>query len=348
MSDMDIRVRRTFRLSMVTALSLASAYAFKLQLPYLVPMFAILLTINPVAPPGLGKSFALLVAIGATLTSGMVLIPWLEFYPFAAILMVALGMYASFYLSVIRGKHIAGHFLATGIALVSIAGSVSSMLATLVIETFVVGVAVVILCQWLVYPFFPEDPVSSSSKKDSKEVDLLSNWKALRGTLIVMPSYFMVLINPGLYLPLVLKSIALGQQSTLIDVKSAGREMLGATILGGGFAVLFWWLLGLAVNLWMFFLWALLFFTYFGSKIYGISKSRFPASFWQSVTSNLIILLGAAVMDSENGNDVYQAFVTRISLFIVVALYAWFAVYILDFFYGNNNANKKRMESAPC
>jgi hypothetical protein len=53
-------------------------------------------------------------------------------------------------------------------------------------------------------------------------------------------------------------------------------------------------------------------------------------------------------MDNENGNDVYQAFVTRISLFIVVALYAWFAVYILDFIYGNNNANKKRMESAPC
>jgi len=345
---MGVQARRVFRLSLTTALSLACGYALQLQLPYIVPFFGVLLTINPAPPPGPLKLIALLIAITLTLASGLLLIPWLEFYPIAAILVVGLVMYMSFCLSVIRGKEILGHFMATGIALVTIAGSVSSVLATLVIESMVVGIAVAVVCQWLVHPFFPEDPVITRKEKDPKKALSVSNWKALKATLIVMPAYLVVLTNPGLYLPLVLKSIALGQQSSLIDIKTAGREMLGATVLGGGFAVFFGWLLGLSVNLWMFFLWTLIFVTYIAGKVYGILESRFPPSFWQAVTMTLILLLGAAVIDSENGKDVYQAFVTRISLFVVVTLYAWLSVRLLDFIHAKRTPDEKEMESMPC
>ncbi len=346
--DMDLTARRIFRLSITTAMSLACGYAFQLQVPYLAPIFGVLLTVDPAPPLGPAKLLALLVLIPVALSAGLLLIPLLEYYPLSAILLVGLGLYASFYLSWNRGKELLGTFLATGITLVSIAGSVSSVLATAVIESLVAGIAIAILCQWVIYPFFPEDQVAAEKNRDSSTTRDPSPWIAIRGALIVIPSYLVVLTNPGMYLPLVLKSITLGQQGSLVDVKSAGRELLGATILGGGYAILFWWLLGLSVNLWLFFCWMLLFSTYFASKIYRLLPSRFSPSFWQNVTTTLLILLGSAVMDSENGKDVYAAFFTRISLFLLVTLYAWLAVYLLERKLGRHRSSHEVMESSTC
>jgi hypothetical protein len=44
----------------------------------------------------------------------------------------------------------------------------------------------------------------------------------------------------------------------------------------------------------------------------------------------MLILLGPAVEDSDNGNDVYAAFLVRMGLFVAVTLYAWLAVYLLE------------------
>ena len=134
-----------------------------------------------------------------------------------------------------------------------------------------------------------------------------------------------------------------------MGMRNAGRELLGATIVGGVLAVLFWWLLGLSVSLWMFFLWALLFFTFFAAKIYGVLERRFPASFWQSVASTLVTLQGSSVMVSVNGKDVYHALATRISLFLAVTAYAWLAVVFLEYkFSKNESLPAEEMGSAPC
>jgi hypothetical protein len=124
--------------------------------------------------------------------------------------------------------------------------------------------------------------------------------------------------------------VLLSQQSSMVDARSAGRELLGSTFLAGLFAVLFWMLLGIWTNLWMFFLWMLLFSLYFASKIFGLIKSRFPASFWLNVAVTMLILLGPAVEDSANGKDVYAAFFSRMMLFILVTFYAWAAVAFLE------------------
>jgi peptidoglycan/LPS O-acetylase OafA/YrhL len=44
----------------------------------------------------------------------------------------------------------------------------------------------------------------------------------------------------------------------------------------------------------------------------------------------MLILLGSAVQDSANGDDVYKAFMIRMALFIAVTLYAWLAIYLLE------------------
>ncbi len=157
-----------------------------------------------------------------------------------------------------------------------------------------------------------------------------NNWVALRGTLIVMPAFLLVLSNPGAYMAIIMKSVSLAQQSSLMHARNAGRELLGSTFLGGVFAVLFWMLLSIFPHLWMFFLWMLLFGLYYAAKIYGMMRSRFPASFWLNAGITQLILLGPAVDDTRNGNDVYMAFTVRMGLFIAVTLYAWLAVYLLE------------------
>ena len=131
-----------------------------------------------------------------------------------------------------------------------------------------------------------------------------------------------------------MKSVSLGQQASTVSAREAGVELLGSTFLGGCFALLIWFALGLSVNLWMFSLWILLFVIYLGAKIYGVSPSAHPASFWSNVGVTTLILLGSAVQDSETGKDVYTAFAVRMGLFVAVTLYAWFAIDLLERFRG--------------
>jgi len=328
---MHILARRIFRLSGTVALSLACAYALQLPLPFLAPLFALMFTAAP-APPMGGKSlFGLLLVVLLTLGVGLLLIPLLMYYPMSAVLLVALGLYFSFYLTVNKGKALLGTFLTIGFTLISAAGTVSFALATAVIQSLVFGIALAILCQWLVYPWFPEDPAPAKPAKAPNAGAEQSNWVALRGMLIVLPVYLLVLTNPAMYLAIIMKAVSLSQQSSLVSARDAGRELLGSTFLGGCFAILFWAMLGISTNLWMFFLWMLLFGVYFSSKVYRLIATRFPASFWLNVGMTMLIVLGPAVEDSDSGKDVYAAFFVRMGLFVAVTLYAWLAVYVLEY-----------------
>ena len=320
-----------FRLGATVALALAVAYALKLPLAFIAPLFALMLAAPPKPPMGPKGLFALVVVILLSLGLGLVLIPLLQKYPVVAVLLVALGLYLSAYLSVHKGKALLGAFLTIGFTLISAAGMVDFALATTLIQSLVSGMIVAVICQWLVYPWFPEDAAPASQPTAPGASTENSNWVALRSTLIVLPVYLLALTNPLAYLAIIMKAVSLGQQSSLVDARSAGRELLGSTFLGGCFAIAFWMMLGVQTNLWMFFLLMLLFSVYFASRIYQVIKSRFPASYWINVGMTMLILLGPAVEDSDSGKDVYSAFMVRMGLFIAVTLYAWLAVYLLEY-----------------
>jgi len=327
---MPLAARRVFRLSLTLALSLAGAYALQFPLPFLAPIFALLLTASPTPPMRLKGLLGLLVVVMITLGVGLLVIPLLRTYPFSAVLIVALGLYFSAYLTVNKGKALFGTLLTMGFTLISAAGTVDYGLAVLVIEALLLGIGLAIICQWLVYPWLPEDDSVKQTAEPASSDTASSNWIALRSTLIVLPAYLVALTNPAMYLAIIMKSVSLGQQSSQLSARQAGRELLGSTFLSGCFAILFWFLLDLATNLWMFFWWMLLFGVYFATKLYGVIASRFPASFWQNTVITMLILLGPAVQDSANGKDVYAAFAVRMGLFIAVTLYAWLAIIILE------------------
>jgi hypothetical protein len=328
---MPLKARRVFRLALTTALALGFAYALALPLPFLAPLFAFMLTATPGPPMGPKGLLGLILVVLITLGMGLLLIPMLTWYPVSALLIVLVGLYFSNYLTVNMGKGLVGALLTVGFTLISAAGTLSFALAVTVIQALVAGIALAIACQWIVHPWFPEDPTPVAREQPADAGAERSNWIALRATLIVFPAFLLALTNPSAYLPIIMKSVSLGQQGSTVNVRDAGRELLGSTFLAGCFAVLFWLALKVNPSLWMFFLWMLLSGVYFSAKLYGVIASRYPPSFWINVVVTLLILLGSAVSDSANGKDVYQAFAVRMGLFVGVTFYAWLAIEFLEY-----------------
>lgn len=328
---MPLASRRVFRLSLTVALSLAAGYGLQLPLPYLSPIFALMLTAKPAPPLGMKGLLGLMVLVAVTMGAGLLLVPVLINYPVTGLLLVAVGLFVGNDLSVNKGKEAVGAFLTVGLTLLTAAGVMSFVLALSVAKALAVGIAVAVLCQWLVSLVFPEDPAPEGKTESPDEEHEQSSWIALRATLIVIPAYLLALINPAMYMPLIMKSVSLGQQGSMVSARSAGWELMGSTFLAGFFSIVLWWALSLLPSLWMFFLWMLVFGLYYSSKIYGLLATRFPASYWINVVVTMLILLGPAVQDSANGKDVYQAFAVRMSLFVMVTLYAWAAVSTLEY-----------------
>jgi hypothetical protein len=326
---MHIQARRVFRMSLTATLALACGYALAFPLPFIAPLFALFLTMTPGPPMGVKGLVGLLLLLLITMSTGLVLIPMLLYYPVTAILLVAGGLFVSNYLTVNLKKGLVGAFLTVGFTLISAAGLISFQVATLVIQSLVLGVALAILCQWVVYPFFPEDELPKPKAKPAAEAEQ-SSWIALRATLIVLPAYLLALTNPAAYLAIIMKAVSLGQQGSVVNARTAGRELLGSTFLAGCLAILFWFSLKLWPSLWMYSLLMLLFSTFIAAKIYRVSATRFTPSFWVNVGVTLLILIGPAVEDSANGKDVYQAFAVRLGLFVLVTLYAWVAILLLE------------------
>ncbi len=343
---MLLGARRTFRLSLVTSLSLALAYGLGLQFPYFAPLFGFLLTSAATPPPGPKGLLGLLLAVAITLGVGLVLTPLLGKYPVSAVLIIALGLYLCAHIGLGLGKTQVATLLTVGFTLIPAAGQVSQSLASGLIQGLLLGIALAVLCQWIVYPFFPEDSDRKAQGKPAAVAPALSRWIALRSMIIVLPPVLLAFTNPALYMPLIMKSVLLGQQESLLDARTIGRQLLGAIFLAGLSAVLFWFALKICPNLWIFFLLMLLFGIYVSAKFYGVIESRRPPFFWKEVLVNFLILLGPAVEDSAAGKDPYEAFAIRFSLFVAVTLYAWAAIGALEWLRGRGPSARRQRDIA--
>lgn len=327
---MPLGARRTFRFGGVVAMALLLAYSLGAPLPFIAPVFAILLSAAPTPPMPLKGALGLLVVTLITLSIGLLLIPLLQNYPLSAVLLIVIGLFVSTLVTVGQGKVLLGTFLTVGFTMIPAAGLVSHALAATMIGALAIGIALAIISQWIIYPLFPENPVNAAPIAPPPVDQAQAKWQALRATLIVLPPVLMAFSNPAMYMPAILKTVLLGQQGSVVSARAAGRELLGSTLLAGWFAILFWFGLKIWPSLWMFFLWMLLLGIYTGSKLYGISVTRFAPSFWINMLVTMLILLGPAVEDSASGKDVYKAFAMRFSLFVAITFYAWLSILALE------------------
>jgi hypothetical protein len=328
--ERTVRDQRALRLATGTALCLAISFAAGLPIPFISPVLAVLLL--TALNRALTLKAGLVLALVAMLTTGvgLLMIPVLRYYPFSGVLMVGTCLFLVFRFGIRGGNALIVTFLVIGLTMISAAGVAEFDLAAAVIGALVKGLLLAIAVVAVSHALFPEPanlpspPVAPvPSPEESARV-------ALRATLIVLPTFLLALIDPASYLPIILKAVGLGQQSSTTNARHAGRELVGSTLLGGLLAVLFWCALSLFVHVWMFFLWMLLFGLVLARKLYALSRTRFSPGFWVNTLITLIILLGQSVQDSAAGKDVYTAFAVRMSLFIVVTLYAVLMVHLLE------------------
>ncbi|MDO3384784.1 DUF2955 domain-containing protein [Gilvimarinus sp. SDUM040013] len=325
---MPLAARRSYRMAITLSLVLAAAYGLNIGIPFLAPLFVVILMAKPAPPPGPKQLFILLIAVAVSLGVGLLLGPLLQKSPVAALIIIVGGLYASNRLVIAQGKVAIGTLLALGLTVVSAASSISSALASMLIAALVMGIAVAVIGQWIVYPFFPEDNTMVKPEVPPPAQDV--SWLSWRATLIVVPAFLITLINPAMYLPLTVKSILLGREASQLQLQDANRELIGSTFLGGLCAVLVWGCLSLSVSLWFYFAWVLVISIVLASGVYGVMKTKFKPTFWTATLTTMIILLGAAVQDSANGKDVYQAFFVRMLLFMAIAVYAALAMSLLE------------------
>lgn len=326
----DPRPRRALRLACGTGLSLAASFGLALPIPFIAPMLAVfvLAAMNQALP--FKVAIRLLTALALATGSGMLLTPFLRYAPFSGVLLIGLGLFLCFRYGQRGGSPLLVIFIVIGLTMISAAGSASFALGMLVIEALLKGLLVALVMISISHLLFPE-PASAAAPPpppDNDPVD--TGWIALRGALVVLPAYLLALINPAAYMPLIMQAVNLGQQACSISARDAGRELLGSTLLGGLLAIVFWWLLGLFPNLWLFFLWTLLFSLFIARRLYQLVASKRSPGFWLNSLTTMLLLLGQSVQDSASGKDVYAAFAVRMGLFIAVTLYAWAAVYLID------------------
>ncbi|EJM59034.1 putative membrane protein [Pseudomonas sp. GM50] len=324
------RVQRALRLGTGTALCLAASFGLGLPIPFLAPVLAVLLlaTLNRPLPFKAG----LILALAAMLTTGvgLLLIPILRYYPITGVLLIGVSLFLAFGFGLRGGNALIMTFLIIGLTMISSAGVAEFDLAIMVIGALVKGLILAVLVVTVSHWLFP-DPANAPSPPAASALPAQEVARvALRATLIVMPAFLLALIDPASYLPIILKAVSLGQQSSTTTARNAAHELLGSTFMGGLLAVVFWCALSLFVHLWMFFLWMLLFGLLLARKLYALSPTRQTPGFWLNSLITLIILLGQSVQDSLAGKDVYTAFVVRMGLFIALTLYALLMVHLLD------------------
>jgi hypothetical protein len=324
------RAQRALRLATGTALCLATSFGLGLPIPFIAPVLCVLLlaSLNRALP----FKAAVVLALVALLTTGigLLLIPILRYYPVSGLLLVGTSLFLAFRFGLRGGNNLIVTFLVIGLTMISAAGVAEFDLAAIVIGALVKGLLLAVLVLALSHWLFPE-PANAPSPPATPTLPAEEVGRvALRATLIVLPTFLLALIDPASYLPIILKAVTLGQQSSTTTARQAGRELVGSTLLGGLLAILFWCALSLFVHLWMFFLWMLLFGLVLARKLYALSPTGLSPGFWLNSLITMIILLGQSVQDSAAGKDVYTAFAVRMGLFIAVTLYADLMVHLLD------------------
>lgn len=239
-------------------------------------------------------------------------------------------LYAVFF-SGERRANLITTILVMAVTLIPVVSVVDQALASAICVTLAVGICIGVLVSSASHALFPDAPVPADKAAmpaaPSRES---ASWMALRATLVVMPVFVLALTNPSFYLAAIMKTVALGQQASSTNARSAGQELVGSTLMGAWMAALVWFGLSLRPNLWMLMLWIVAAALWAGSRLFKVKATMLPPSFWSNALVTMLILLGPAIEDSANGKDVFSASAIRVGLFVGVALYAWATVWALE------------------
>jgi len=327
---MHARDKAVLRLSLGLGLASALAYGFALPVPFVSCVLAVLVLSKPGPPLPLVKGLIVALLFAGFVLAGVLMVPLLENYAFAGILLTAVIVFSVIHAGQLSGSP-ATVLLVISFALIPVAGVADQALVSLLSISLAVGFAVGTLVSTVSSRLFP-DPVEPGQvgKQRPPPDHAQARWIALRTVAIVMPVFVLALTNPSFYLAAVMKTVTLGQQASELDARSAGRELIGSTLMGAFVALAVWCGLSLWPTLWMLVLWLMAAALWTGAGMLRIRQTRYRPSFWSNALVTALILLGPAIEDSASGKSVLLGAAMRTSLFVFVALYAWAIVWLLE------------------
>jgi hypothetical protein len=329
---MHPRDKAALRLAIGLGLATFIAYGLALPVPYAACVMAVLVLCKPGPPLPLLKAAIVALLFAGLVAAGILMVPLLEHYAFAGVLLTAVLLFALFFIGQMR-KQALTTVLVLAFTLIPIAGVAEQGLVSVLSVALSVGLFVGALVSAVSNALFPDPPRPAAAEEPAAAAAPdrdAARWVALRGTLIVMPVFVLALTNPSLYIAAIMKTVALGQQAGETQARMAGRELIGSTLLGALIALGAWLGLSLWPSLWMLVLWLMAAALWAGSALFGARASRFRPSFWSNALITALILFGPAIEDSASGKSVLLGSVMRLSLFVAVAFYAWATVWALE------------------
>jgi len=322
--------KAVLRLSIGLGLAVLIAYGFALKEAFVVCAVTVLLLCKPGPPIAFVKGAVMAGVVAGLLVAGVLMVPLLENYAVTGVVLTGALLHALFFAGA-RNPNPLTIFLVIALSVIPVAGVADQALAIWLAQAVGVGLGIGALVSSVSHLFFPDDPAPAKIAAQSAGSDPeAASWAAMRATLVVMPVFVLALTDPTFYLPTILKTATLGQQAGATSARTAGRELVGSTLMGAWMATLVWLGLSLRPNLWMLMLWIVAAALWSGARLFGVKRTSFAPSFWVNALVTMFILLGPAIEDAAVGKDVYVASAIRVALFVGVALYAWATVWALE------------------
>ena len=329
---MDRGDKAALRLAIGLGLAVLVAYGLALPAPYVVCVMAVLVLSKPGPPLPLVKGLVVALLFAVLVVTGLLMVPLLEHYALAAVLITAAVLHSIFYFGLTSGNPLTG-VLVLSFTPIPVVGVVEQALVGQLSVTLATGIGVGVLVSAVSHALFPDSPApAAATGVAARPSPDEAAWIALRATLIVMPVFVLALTDPSFYLAAVMKTVALAQQAGETDARSAGRELVGATLMGAAIAAAVWTGLSLWPSLWMLMLWLMAAALWTGAAMFGVRRTRWRPSFWSNALITTFLLLGPAIEDSASGKSVAKASVVRVCLFVGVAFYAWSTIRVLERF----------------
>lgn len=331
--------KATLRLTLGLGLAALIAYGMALTAPYVVCVLAVILLSKPGPALPLLKGLIVAIILAGLIAGGIVMVPLLENYALAGVLLTAVILFSIFFMGQRTGSPLT-MILVIAFAMMPVAGFKEQALIGLLALTIAIGVMLGTLVGAISQALFPDAPRPGaiSAAKAPLPTKEVAAWIALRATLIVMPVFVLALNDPSFYLAAILKTVMLSQQAGETDTRSAGAELVGSTLMGALIAIAVWKGLGLWPSLWMLMLWLMAAALWAGSAMTGARQSRFRPTFWSNALITALILLGPAIEDSASGKSVLEGTLMRTMLFVGVAFYAWATVLLLERWRANHSS----------
>ena len=334
--------RRILRLALGTSLCLFFSQAVAWPLSFIAPVLTMFILALPLPPAGLKKSIIFILAlVTPMIVGGLVLLPFLEHMRAAGILLVALGLFFTFYYTARGGQPVIGTFMTIGLTLIVTVGSISSEVMLMLVQGLAVCAAVGLVFVRIAHallPDLPPDPALAGRRKPqppAKPDPGTAGRRALRSLAIVFPMALAFLFMSGspAYTVVMIKVATMGQQATADHSRAMGRSLLESTLWGGLGAIIAWNVLSIWPSLVLYTLLIAL-----AALVYGRWIFQGPAVHpkFQMVSYaflTMIVILAPAVLDGAGSSGAGAAFWSRILLFVLIAVYGSVAVRVFDAFW---------------